>query len=371
MKMTKPSTTHYIFAAGREASYVRNQLMISAARSLADVTAITPERPGSLSTNLLRVLRRLIAALRQPHELVILGFYSHPLTPIVRRLTHGPILFDAFVSTWDTLCFDRRRFAPGSPVGQAARWLDITACRAADRVLLDTQAHAQFFLDSFDLEPDRIDHWYVGCDESIFHPIQRAPRPAGQPLTVLFYGTYQPLHGVDVIVQAAAILKDEAGLRLKLIGDGQMHQQARQLAQQARLTNVDFLAPVPVTTLASYIAESDICLAGPFGCTAKAQRVIPGKTAQFLGMARAIIATDTPANRELLTHRQSAYLCEAGNPQALAEAIRTLAYDETLRTSLANGGRQLFEQRLSLPRLTADLKPIIARTLYSRSTASN
>lgn len=360
-----------LIATGREATYVRNQLLIKAASELAEVTAITPHRLGSLSLNLLRVLRRLLPALRQPHDLVILGFYGHPLVPIVRRFTSAPILFDAFISTWDTLCFDRQKFAPTSVPGQVARRLDITACGSADRVLLDTQAHARFFSESLNLPIDRVDTWYIGCDEAIFYPRLQPPRATTEPLTVFFYGSYQPLHGVDVIVQAAALLHGDSRLRFKLIGDGQTQQQAQHAAQQSHLTNVEFVPPVPIANLAAQAASSDICLAGPFGSTAKAQRVIPTKTAQFLAMSRPIIASDSPANRELLVHRQSAYLCEAGQPHALAEAIRTLANDEMLRTILAQGGRQLFENRLSLPRLIADLKPILERSLQARSAASS
>jgi glycosyltransferase involved in cell wall biosynthesis len=364
-------TRNILIAAGREASYVRNHLLINAARALAEVTAITPERPGSLSLNLLDVLRRLLPALRRPHDLVILGFYAHPLVPVVRRLTRQPILFDAFVSTWDTLCFDRQKFAPTSWRGQAARRFDLAACRSADRVLLDTRAHAQFFVDSFGLDASRVDCWYLGCDEAIFQPRPRPPRSVTEPLTVFFYGSYQPLQGVDVIVQAAALLSEDARVRFKLIGAGQTQSQAQQLAQQSRLSNVEFLPPVPLVELAEHIAASDICLGGPFGATAKAQRVIPTKTAQFLAMSRPVIASDTPANRELLSHLVSAYLCPAGQPHALAEAIRAFAGADGLRAALAQGGRRLFEDRLSLPHLIADLKPILDQTLQVRKTASS
>lgn len=360
-----------VFAAGREANYIRNHLWITISRSIAMTTVITPEQPGALSLNLLRVLRRLLPALRHPHDLVILGFYSHPLVPIVRRLTAAPILFDAFVSTWDTLCFDRQKFSSASLPGRVVKQLDITSCRAADRIVLDTQAHARFFAESFQLDPARVNHWYVGCDETRFYPRSSAAYRADRPLVVFFYGTYQPLHGVESIIKAAALLQDEPRIRFKLIGDGQTRQQAQNLAGQSQLTNVEFLAPVTIDALATHIAESDICLTGPFGRTAKAQRVIPGKTAQFLAMAKPVIATDTPANRELLVHRQSAYLCDAGQPHSLAEAIRTLADDEVLRVSLARNGRRLFEERLSLPRLAADLQPILDRALQARSTTSN
>ena len=366
-------TNNILFAAGRESSYIRNHLILQAARSISSVTAIAPSQPGSLTRNIFSVLLRLLPALRMPHDLVILGFYAHPLVPLVRRLTAAPILFDAFVSTWDTLCFDRGKFPPNSFRGRRARQLDTLACHSADRVILDTRTHAQYFSDTFGIPSVKINHWYVGCDETIFQPVTYTPRSTVEPMTVFFYGTYQPLHGVDVIVESAALLKDEPNIRFVLIGDGQTFEQSCQIAMKHGLTNIAFHAAAPIATLAGWIASSDICLAGPFGATPKAKRVISGKTAQFLATARPVIAGDSPANRELLVHGVSAYLCQQADPRALAEAIRQLAFDPTLRARIASGGRRLFEERLSLSRLTADLALIIKSALQANAhrAASN
>lgn len=366
-------TPQILFAAGREDSYVRNQTMLRALHSLSQVRSITPAQPGSLTSNVLRIIPRLITALKQPYDLVILGFYSHPLVPIVRKFTRAPILFDAFVSTWDTLSFDRALFPPYSIRGRIARQLDIVASHSAQRVLLDTDTQAQYFSKTFNVAPTKIDHWYVGCDETIFLPASDHPDVTTDRVTVLFYGTYQPLHGVEQIVEAAALLRDKPRIRFKLIGDGQTFDKTRQIALDQNLSNVEFHPAVPIKTLAAMIAQSDICLAGPFGNTEKSGRVIPGKTSQFLAMARPTIASHTAANHELLVHGASAYLCKQADPIALADAIQHLAFDLPLRKRIAAGGRRLFEKRLSLSRLTADLSQIIDKMIQTsvQSTASN
>ena len=84
--------------------------------------------------------------------------------------------------------------------------------------------------------------------------------------------------------------------------------------------------------------DADLCLGGPFGDTPKAQRVIPGKTFQFLSMARPVIATDTPGNRELMEHERSAYLVPLADPEALAAAISVIRDNADLRETLAAGG---------------------------------
>jgi hypothetical protein len=129
-----------IFACGREPSYGRNKTVLTALQACFDVISITDTQPGSLTLRICRLLPRLFQALRHPHDLVYLGFYAHPLVLFARRLTSAPIIFDAFVSTYDTLCFDRRQFSPASMPGRLAFELDRAASLSATRVVLDRKS---------------------------------------------------------------------------------------------------------------------------------------------------------------------------------------------------------------------------------------
>jgi len=347
-----------LFACGREPGYVRNAMVLRALRSSFDVTAVTDARRGSLTLRLAVIAVRLLRALRRPHDLVYLGFYAHPLVPLARRLTAAPILFDAFISTYDTLCFDRGSLAPNSPGGRLAFKLDQAACTSSDCVLLDTQAHADYFQQTFGLRAQAVQHLYLGCDESLFYP---RPAPPSEVFTILFYVTYQPLHGVETIIRAAARLVPEQRLRFRLIGDGATYRRARTLAEQLRADNVEFCVPVPFARLPDEIARADVCLGGPFGRSGKAQRVITGKTFQFLAMGKPTIVCDSPANRELLEHGGSAMLCPPADPEALAETVRELYTSPVLRQSLGSRGLELFRARLTMDRIARDLGEIVQR----------
>jgi glycosyltransferase involved in cell wall biosynthesis len=349
-----------LFACGRELDYVRNVMVLRALRANFDVMAVTESRLGSLTLRLAVITLRLLRALRRPHDLVYLGFYAHPLVPLARRLTSAPILFDAFVSTYDTLCFDRQVLAPGSPGGRLAFRLDQAACAAATTVLLDTQAHAGYFRQTFGLRAQAVQTLYLGCDESLFYPRSALPSDA---FTVLFYGTYQPLHGVETIIRAAARLAPEQPIRFRLIGDGATYRQARALAERLGANNVEFCNPVPFARLPDEIARADVCLGGPFGSSGKAQRVITGKTFQFLAMGKPTIVSDTPANRELLEHGRSALMCPQADPESLAETIHELYRNLALRQAVGSGGLALFRARLTASHIAHDLADIIQRVM--------
>ena len=47
----------------------------------------------------------------------------------------------------------------------------------------------------------------------------RPPSRPGDPLRVLFFGLFTPLHGVEVIAAAAAALADRPDIEITMIGD--------------------------------------------------------------------------------------------------------------------------------------------------------
>lgn len=342
--MNKPTIHRVLFTCGREPSYTRSQVILRALHARYAVTEVTDSRPGSLIIRSLRVLLRLIPYLkRDDYDLVFVGFYGYLLVPWVRRFTRRPVIFDAFVSNYDTLCFDRQRFRPHSAAGRLAFRFDQVAFDSADSVLVDTASHAGYFAETFHLPIDRLRHLYVGCNEDMFFP-QPMSRSDGK-FRVLYYSSYMPLHGVEHIVTAAGLLKERKNLHFRLIGQGMSYERVLRLAEQLNTSNVEFLPPVPYVQLPKEIASADLCLGGPFGDTPKARRIIPGKTFQFLAMARPVIASDTPGNRELLTHGQSAYMVPLADGEALATAIALLQDDATLREAVASGGYECYHRQ--------------------------
>ena len=347
---------HIVFVSGREPTYTRNDVLLHALNSLGTryrLTQVTDSRRTSLSRRVALVTPRFIQALRQPHDLVMVGFYGHPLACLARRLTKRPILFDAFVSTYGTVVEDRGRAGAGSLLAKLMRILDRAAAHAANRVLMDTAAQADYFARLTGLPRERVGHLPVGCNEMLFHPqVCPDPSPADR-FCILFYGTYQPLQGAPTIARAAQLLTNEPDIHFRLIGKGQELATTRALA--AGLPNVTFDSPIPYETLPAAIAAADVCLAGPFGATAKAGRVVTGKTYQFLAMAKPTIVADTPPNRELLRSDVEACFVPSADPEALAAAILTLRDDLDKRKNLASAGRKRFLAVASQPVITRSL----------------
>jgi len=260
------------------------------------------------------------------------------------RLRRVPLVFDAFLSLYDSMVLDRGAMGRRSVRARVLAWVDRNSCRLADRVLLDTSAHVVFFCEQFGLPRDKFWVLPIGADDTIFTP-SPLRESNGHVYTVLHFGRYIPLHGLETIVRAAAAL-ETAGekCRFLLVGDGEEREGITNLVRSLDVRSVEFMENQPPSRIAKILEEADLAL-GIFGTTGKASRVVPNKVYEALASGRPVITGDSPAAREFLKDGENCLLCEAGNPQALAAAIRRMRRDLPLSAKLAKGGHETFEEK--------------------------
>ena len=334
-----------LYISGREPSYVRNAMFLKMLeRNGAEIVHCTDSSP-TYPARFLKFIREFLSRKNENFDCVFVGFLGQPLVPIIKMLTNKPIIFDAFLSTFDTLCFDRKRFKPGSIAGKLLYWLDRYSCAQADRVLLDTDAHIDYFTQTFGLPRDKFHRVFVGADESIFYP--REIERNEKKFSVFHYSSFLPLHGTEFIIQAAGKLREQKDIEFTVIGTGLEHDKIRSLARNLGVDNIRFIDWLPFEQLPEEIAQADICLGGHFSNSDKARRVIAGKTFQFIAMKKPVIVGDCPGNSELFTDRRNALIVRMANADSLADAILELKNNSTLRDHIANEGYNTFLERCS------------------------
>lgn len=284
-------------------------------------------------------------------DVVVVGYPGHFDMPAARRVARGrPVVFNPLVSLHDTFVGDRARFRPRSAAAGVLRAVDKGAFHGADLVVADTEAHAAFFRSAFGLPEERVAVALVGADEPLFRPGWHPP----EPFHALFVGKLIPLHGLDTILAAAALASE---VPFRVVGDGQL---ASML--ERRPANVDHVPWLPYEDLPDAYRAAG-CALGVFGTGPKTARVIPNKVFQALACARPVITADTPAARELLTDGADALLVPAGDPAALAAAVRRVAADDELAGRIAHAGRSTFETHASEKVLGARWRSLLERVV--------
>jgi len=322
----------------------------------ADVLEFT-DGSASYLARYCKVIGKYIIGNKDDIDLNFVGFFGQPLVLLIRRFTRKPIIFDAFLSAYDTMCFDRRKFKPNSPAGNFFFWLDKSSCEKSDRILLDTVAHIDYFTDTFGLPRNKFNKVFVGADDSLFYP-RDADRKDGR-FRVFYYATYLPLHGTEHVVQAAKILEREREIEFLVVGKGPQQKRIRKLAAEIGVQNVNFVDWVAYGNLPLEIARADICLGGHFSAIEKARRVIAGKTYQFIAMKKPVIVGDCPANQELFTNKENALFVKMADGESLASAILELRDNASLRMQIAENGYKTFLERCSTEVIGEELKRII------------
>lgn len=268
-----------------------------------------------------------------------------PLARILAFLTSKRVVFDPLAPRFETKITDWKR----KPLNSwQARWnfrIDHWAFKLSDLVLADTRAHKEYYCQEYGLSSEKVEILPVGFDDDLFKP--SAPLEGKRSFTVLFFGSFLPLHGADVIVDAARIVsKRDPSVRFKLIGSGQTLPQVKSMTSELGLSNVLFEGWSPLNALPQRIASSDICL-GIFGRTEKARRVVPHKVFQAMGMRKPVITARTPAVEEFFSHRENIFLISESHPELLAQAILDLKEDTVLREEISEKGYQLVRQKFS------------------------
>ncbi len=275
-------------------------------------------------------------------DVVYVPFMGHWILPfawLLARQRRIPVVFDLFLSLYDSDVHDRGILNPWQPKAWMLWILDWLGCRLCDVALIDTQEYAQYFVKTYRADPRKILPLPIGCRTDLFVPRARA---AENPVfTVEFHGTFIPLQGIDTVLAAAKILEDRGEkTRFVMIGKGQTYDAMRKLAESLGLRSTEFTGLIPMEEVAGRVSDADVCL-GIFGTTDKALRVIPHKAYEVLNAGRPLITSRSAASSRMLRDGVDALLTEPGNPTELAEAILRLKRDPALRSALGEEGRGL------------------------------
>jgi len=296
------------------------------------------------------------------HDVIFVGYFGHLDILIIRLLCliifrRKKIVFDAFISLYDSIVQDRKMVKPRSIFSGIIFLLDRVSCFFADAVLLDTNEHIDFFHKKLNVPKDKMFRVLANAETDVFY-FREGKKEEDSKCRILFMGKYTPLHGIEYIVEAAEMLQHDDSVEFIFIGKGQLHSKIQMVVAEKKINNIRFIDWVEYKELPAYIANADICL-GIFSKSSKAQRVIPNKVFQAMAMGKSVITADTPGIAELLTHGYNAILCNPADPVGLYEAIIRLKGDPLLRKKIGENALASFKDLAGDQETTASLQKVI------------
>ena len=285
-----------------------------------------------------------------------------PLARVLAWLASTKVIFDPLASRYETKIIDWKKKHPYSWTAWWNFKIDSWAFKLSDLILADTQAHKNYYCQQYRLPEEKIEVLPLGYNSDFYKPGRvKQPHLDETAFEVLFFGSFLPLHGVEVIVKAAKIISNrDNSIKFRLIGSGQTLARAIALVSEWKLPNVHFEGWLPQHILALKIDSAHLCL-GIFGQGEKTKRVVPHKIFQAMGARKAVITLRTPAAEEFFSHRENIYFCSRPEASQLAQAILELKEDSNLRERIATNGYHLVNQKFSPQAVALRLAEILRK----------
>src|SRR5262245_30985938 len=300
--------------------------------------------------SLVRARLRYRQAAGERPDAVLVGYLGHFDVRLARRLFPGTlIVLDHLVSAADT-ARDRNLARRGGFKDRLLHGIDAGALRSADLIVVDTAEHRAELPSA---AAGRAVIAPVGATEPWFRQDRPVDLEAG-PLRVIFVGVFTPLHGAPTIAAALAALAGD-DIDVTMVGTGQDLARARELAAHSR--RVRWLDWVDGAELPALVASHHVNL-GIFGISGKARAVVPTKVYQGAAAGCAIVTSDTAPQRSALG--EAAVYVPAGDPEALAAALRALAANRSEVARLGDAARRVAAARYTPAAVVAELRERVA-----------
>jgi phosphatidyl-myo-inositol alpha-mannosyltransferase len=247
----------------------------------------------------------------------------------------------------------------------ARGWLEPVVKKLDARIAVSPTARefsARYFPGEYAVIPNGVDVERFRPDVPPF-PEWREP---GR-VNVLFVGRLDPRKGVHHLIAAIpeVIERTKGAARFLIVGDSYLRPKLEAAVAPHVRQHVRFLGHVPVADLPRWYATGDL-----FVSPASGNESFGIVLVEAMASGRAVIASDIPGYRSVVTPEENAAMVPPDDVPALARAIADLALDPARRERLARQGRERALE-FSWPRVTDQIEAVYRCALDRRTRASS
>lgn len=231
-----------------------------------------------------------------------------------------------------------------SPIRRLVEWALKCAVRRAQAVVSVCREIPLWMERQWGLGPSR---WTVirnGVDPAVYLPCDKAAARrrlglAANRRYIGFVGGFFPWHGLDILVEAMAIVRREApDATLLLVGEGQTRASLESLASERGLGDaIRFVGRVKFDDVAWWIGATDVCVV-----LHRPVRFYAGdsmKLWEYLACARPVVASDGEGYGDFVVRIGGGVSVKGDCPADLADALLQMLRDPRMAERMGMAGR--------------------------------
>ncbi len=274
--------------------------------------------------------RRLGRYLRQ-HRIQIVHAFDVPMDMFgvpVARFFRTPVVISS------------QRASRSLTPGRHTRMLRLTD-RMVDAVVVNSRAVERELIVEHGVPKRLLRFWPNSLDPAAFpcEPRARRPEIADASLVIGSLCALRPEKGLDLLLEAYAGIKP-VGAQLLIVGSGPAEAALKERAQSLGLANTCRFVPT-VTNVNEWMRSLDV-----FVMPSRAES-FSNSLMEAMASGCCCVASDAGGNPELIEHAANGILFAAGDVAALAETLRMLIADPTLRGQLAQAAARHIRRNFS------------------------
>lgn len=273
-------------------------------------------------------------------DVIVCAYPAHADLPIawcVARILRKPLVFDPLFSLTDVFMNDFRILPSTSLKRKLFQAIERILFHLPDLVIADTPYQKENYMQLFGISPDRIAVVPLGVNSGLYR--KTVKKSGRSPFRVVYYGLYNPIHGVQHIISAAHALAQEKDIEFLMIGDGQTYGESVAEATRLHLKNIQFLRLKEKEAM-PYLQTADVFL-GLFTPSESVSRTIANKILQGMSLGIPVITGEGKAVKSTFIHKKHLYFVPMEDPAALALAIREIKTGAALRKKLTWEGSRI------------------------------
>ena len=210
---------------------------------------------------------------------------------------------------------------------------------------------------SLGVNEDKIKVIYNGADI----PSRKYPKMLEDPY-LLYIGALQPWQGMTVLLKALSLLKDFTDLKLVICSSTKIKKVKETLRLIRRLDlddRVIWQFRLPQNELKAWLAHATVTVAPLTDCARNLkQGCCPLKVLEYMAHGKAVVASDLPAVREIISSNQVGKLVRPDRPADLARAIRYLLEMPDQANEIGKNAKQHIQNNFTWGKSTDELRQL-------------
>ena len=266
-------------------------------------------------------------------------FTANVFAPLLARCFRTPVVLSSQRCYWELV--PRRYRVP----------IQI-AHRLADGVLVNCEALRRHVIAECSLPARKIHVCYNGLDTAVFRHLPRSRPPALRQASVVVgvICVLRPEKDLPTLLEAFARLRQwHPAAHLVVVGSGPEAPGLERRSVDLGIRDACLFQPA-TSEVAAWLQAIDIFV------LPSTSEALSNSLMEAMACGCCAVASRVGGNPELVSHRRTGLLFEAGNPADLADQLRSAVENATLRQDLAQAGAAYMAENFSLSTTTNRLQ---------------